>query len=153
MKSPTKTNITEVLPLTVRAIEPMTSATPMNMPERADSRTARGRSPCRAQRTARNTRPPSSGEPGNILNTHKAALRIASQRSTRPISPAIPVIGSVSHPTQLKKLMSALAPGPATAMNPSERGLGASEARRATPPNAHRSMEVVATPKRRATRA
>ena len=129
----------------------MIKKTPNPAPICEVMRVARRMFPCNCHRIARNTRPPSSGNAGMILNATRMPLIQASSANT-PLTAtghpsAVPARYAAKHTAE----MTTLAIGPAMAIQNSALALGGSSPISATPPKMNSVMPFICIPNRRAT--
>ena len=135
-----------MLPPTNANTPSTTSPVPKNVPMPAEIFVAQRRFPRAAHSAARNTRPPSSGNAGTMLNTASTMFSHARYASTSPVtsSPVTPrnTVPMTRHTSARNRLMS----GPAIAIRNSERASWASSCISATPPNRKSVMPSMGIP-------
>ena len=134
-----------------RYAAPTTRAHPNTCPDRADQAAALSLSPVMRHRTARSSRPPSSGAAGITLNTARMTLMPPSQASAATTTPPTPDACSSQASSKNTAPKTRLTSGPTPATRTSAAGSGISPCSRDTPPSNHKVMPSTLRPLRRAT--
>ena len=111
---------------------------------------ARSGSPYRCQRMARSTRPPSSGIPGNRLNSPSATFITASHNAEATTSAGAPTACRTTAPPPANNARPRLVAGPDAAIRKAARGVFGSPPSRLKPPSIHSVIRCTGRPNRRA---